>query len=402
MIIHADMDAFYASVEIRDNPSLVNQPVAVGGPSSGRGVISAANYIARTFGVHSAMPTSTALAKCPKLVLLPGRMPLYVEVSKQIHTIFERYTPQIEPLSLDEAFLEVTASEKLFGNAGIIGQKIKSDIKQELNLVVSIGIAPNKFIAKIASDIDKPDGFVHIQAKDMQKFLDPLPISKIWGVGKVTNRVFQEMGISTIKQLRLTKINILQESFGKHGAHLWELANAIDNRAVESTREAKSISHETTFAHDTSDKNILLPQLMQLTEQVAWRLRNNKLKGKTIVIKIRFANFHTITRSMSLSQRTATTSIIWRTVKNLFIKEFPNECPEIRLIGIGLSGLIASKSVNTEQRSRQEDLFAQENDATQSKKSTEIENKIDGLTDQVNRRFGRLGLSRGAGVKREK
>jgi len=262
MIIHADMDAFYASVEIRENPSLVDSPVAVGGPSTGRGVISAANYIARKFGVHSAMPSSVALAKCPDLVLLPGHMSLYADVSKQIQEIFSHYTPQIEPLSLDEAFLDVTASEKLFGNAEKIGRQIKADIKQQLNLIVSIGIAPNKFIAKIASDIDKPDGFVIVEEKDMQIFLDPLPINRIWGVGKVTNRVFQQLGISTVKQLRLSNKELIKKHFGKHGDHLWDLANAIDNRAVESSREAKSISHETTFAQDVSDKTVLLSQLM--------------------------------------------------------------------------------------------------------------------------------------------
>jgi len=401
MIIHADMDAFYASVEIRENPSLADSPVAVGGPSSGRGVISAANYIARKSGVHSAMPSSVALAKCPDLVLLPGRMSLYVEVSKQIQEIFSHYTPQIEPLSLDEAFLDVAASEKLFGDAEKIGRQIKADIKQQLNLIVSIGIAPNKFIAKIASDIDKPDGFVIVQAQDMQKFLDPLPISRIWGVGKVTNKIMQQMGISTVKQLRLSNKNLIKEHFGKHGDHLWDLANAIDNRAVESSREAKSISHETTFAQDINDKNVLLSQLMQLTEQVSYRLRNNNLKGKTVSLKLRFSDFQTTTRSLSLPMHTNSTKITWDKVKKLFIQEFPKECPPIRLIGVGISNLITSASSNTEQKPEQEDLFASTNSTQQGPHNAKIDNKIDELTDAVNKRFGRSRLARGTGVKRE-
>ena len=180
MIIHADMDAFYASVEIRDRPDLADKPVAVGGSAEGRGVISAANYVARRFGVHSALPTVTAKRLCPELILLPGRMDLYAEVSQQIRAIFERYTPLIEPLSLDEAFLDVTASEKLFGSAATIGRAIKHEVKSELALVVSVGIAPNKFIAKIASDIEKPDGFVAVGETQIQAFLDPLPIRRIW------------------------------------------------------------------------------------------------------------------------------------------------------------------------------------------------------------------------------
>jgi len=402
MIIHADMDAFYASVEIRENPSLAQCPVAVGGPSTGRGVISAANYIARTFGVRSAMPTSVALAKCPDLVLLPGRMSLYVDVSKHIHEIFGHYTPQIEPLSLDEAFLDVSASEKLFGSVEKIGRQIKADIKKQLDLVVSIGIAPNKFVAKIASDIDKPDGFVLVRASEMQDFLDPLPISRIWGVGKVTNRVFQQMGISSIKQLRLANRDFLKEHFGKHGDHLWQLANAIDNRPVESTREAKSISHETTFAQDIKDKDVIFSQLMQLTEQVTWRLRENGLKGKTLFIKIRFSDFRTITRSISLPKRSCATTTIWNNVKNLFKKEFPNECPQIRLIGVGISGLVATESTDTEENPIQTDLFANEDHRRQNQNHATEDGKIDGLTDAVNNRFGRLGLTRGVGVKFEK
>ena len=243
MIIHADMDAFYASVELLDKPHLRDQPVAVGGPSRTRGVISAANYIARQYGVHSALPCAIATRRCPNLVLLKPRMSVYTEYSKRIKDIFYRYTPVIEPLALDEAFLDTSASEKLFGANEVIGKLIKRDIKNELDLTVSIGIAPNKFLAKIASDIQKPDGFVIVLADEIQGFLDPLPISRIWGIGKVSSKKLNDYGIHKIKDLRQLPRQQLQQWFGKHGEHLWELAHGIDSRQVVTDSQAKSISH---------------------------------------------------------------------------------------------------------------------------------------------------------------
>ncbi|MFV2056865.1 MAG: DNA polymerase IV, partial [Thiohalomonadales bacterium] len=276
MIVHADMDAFYASVEIRENPSLRELPVAVGGNAKQRGVISAANYIARQYRVHSALPTKLALQRCPALVLLPGRIDLYAEVSKQIHEIFYRYTPLIEPLSLDEAFLDVTQSVKLFGPEHDIGRAIKKDVLQELQLVISVGIASNKFIAKIASDLEKPDGFVFVEPGSEQNFLDPLPISRIWGIGKRSNEKLSALGIHTIKQLRELPRNFLAQQFGKHGTHIEQLANGKDPRRVISEHKAKSISNERTFATDIQDEYVLLGQLSDLTEQVAWRLRDKR------------------------------------------------------------------------------------------------------------------------------
>jgi DNA polymerase-4 len=251
------MDAFYASVEERDRPELVGKPVIVGGTPEKRGVVSAANYVARRFGVHSAMPAITARRLCPQGIFLPPRIDYYAEVSSQIRDIFERFTPMVEPLSLDEAFLDVTGSEHLFGSAVEIGQKLKQMIRQEIRLVVSVGVAPNKFLAKIASDLKKPDALVVVEPDKVQEFLDPLPVERLWGVGKQGSKVFQRLGIRTIEQLRQYPLDILQSRFGSSGEHLWQLARGIDDRAVVPERDAKSISHETTFERDIADLEVL-------------------------------------------------------------------------------------------------------------------------------------------------
>ena len=274
MLIHIDMDAFYASVEELDQPELRGRAVIVGGAPEARGVVSAANYLARSFGVHSAMPMSRALRLCPQAVRLPVRMSRYVALSQQIHAIFARYTPLIEPLSLDEAFLDVAGSKRLYGSPAQIAHRIKQEIKEELGLVASVGVAANKFIAKIASDIDKPDGFMLVPEEQTQAFLDPLPVSRLWGVGKATHQVFERLGVQTIAQVRQLPEAVMQDYFGRHGLHLWQLAQGIDGRRVVSERQAKSISNETTFAQDIRDPLALHACLMELTEQVAARLRH--------------------------------------------------------------------------------------------------------------------------------
>ena len=271
MILHVDMDAFYASVEERENPRLAGRPVIVGGTPEQRGVVAAANYEARRFGVHSAMSSATARRLCPQAVVLPPRIQYYAEVSRQIHAIFERYTPLVEPLSLDEAFLDVTGSEHLFGTAESIGGRIKEDIRAELRLVASVGVAPNKFLAKIASDVNKPDGFVVVPPESVQQFLDPLPVGRLWGVGRVTGHTFQQLGVDTIGQLRTLSLAALEQLAGRVGVRLWNLARGVDDRKVVPDREAKSISHETTFAADLTDPETLRAWLLELTEQVARR-----------------------------------------------------------------------------------------------------------------------------------
>ena len=237
MILHIDMDAFYASVEERDNPALIGKPVIVGGSAEGRGVVAAANYEARKFGVHSAMAAVRAKRLCPQAVFIKPRIDYYASVSRQIRDIFEQFTPLVEPLSLDEAFLDASGSEALFGCSATIGRQIKHRISAELQLVASVGVAPNKFVAKIASDLKKPDAFVVVEPAEIQTFLDPLPVGRLWGVGKVTGQVFERLAIRTIGQLRQMTLDTLNELFGSSGEHYWQLANGIDNRKVVPDRE---------------------------------------------------------------------------------------------------------------------------------------------------------------------
>ena len=383
MIIHLDMDAFCASVEIRENPELVGFPVVVGGPSRTRGVVAAANYEARKYGVFSAMPMAQATRLCPDLRVLPSNMALYVSVSKRIHEIFNRYTPEIEPLSLDEAFLDVSGSLKLFGSAEEIARRIKKEIKDELQLVVSAGIAPNKFVAKIASDFDKPDGFVVVEEKDMQDFLDPLPVKRIWGVGKKTETQLSNFGISTIKDIRNQSERWMIDRFGKQGDHIYRLAHGKDKREVISDAKAKSISNENTFFDDITDKEIMLTYLSHLTEQVASRLREKDRKGKTVSIKIRFHDFTTITRTKTLAESTNQTQQIWQVVKILFNTAMAtSSATAVRLLGVGVSGF-SNETV------QQGDLFAEESK----------HDELDEVADEINQRFGKLKIHRGRNTK---
>jgi len=385
MIIHLDMDAFFASVEVRERPELVGLPVVVGGPSKSRGVVAAANYEARKYGIFSAMPMSQASRLCSDLNILPVNMSLYVSVSRQIHEIFNRYTPEIEPLSLDEAFLDVSASLKLFGSATEIARRIKNEIKQELNLVVSAGVAPNKFVAKIASDYDKPDGFVVVEENEVQDFLDPMPVKRIWGVGKKTEIQLNNYGISTIKDIRVQSERWLIDRFGKQGGHIFRLAKGQDKREVISDSKAKSISSENTFSEDISDKETLISYLSYLTEQVAVRLREKKRKGKTVNIKIRFHDFSTITRSKTLTESSDQTQQIWQAAKYLLnteMKKIASNRLSVRLLGVGVSGF-------NNETTHQADLFAEEVKFSE----------LDGITDEINQKFGKLKIHRGRNTK---
>ena len=386
MILHIDMDAFYASVEERDRPELRGKPVIVGGLAENRGVVSAANYRAREFGVHSAMPAGRAKRLCPQAIVLPPDLRKYAEVSQKIREIFERFTPLIEPLSLDEAFLDVTGSERLFGPAESIGRAIQSAIKDELRLNSSVGVAPNKFLAKLASDLEKPLGFVVVEENEIQNFLDPLSVTRLWGVGKVAAQNFKKLGIETVAQLRNCQVKRLEELFGKSGRKLWNLARGIDNRKVVPDHEAKSISHETTFALDVEDWEVLRSWLMSLTDQVARRLRRNRLKGKTVQLKIRYGDFTTVTRAESLAEPTCSTDDIWNVAEDLLLNKLPNRPLQIRLIGIGMTGLQGER---TQQRS----LFDDENQ--------EKQNRLDHVADAIVNRFGKEGLSRGIEIQRD-
>lgn len=379
-IIHVDMDAFYASVEQLDNPDLIGKAVIVGGDPKQRGVVSAASYEARKFGVHSAMPMSQAIRLCPNAIVLPVRMKRYAELSQQIHAIFQKFTPEIEPISLDEAFLDVTGSLHLFGSAEEIGSDIKHQINKQLGLVASVGIAPNKFLAKLASDLDKPDGFVVITEENKQQILNPLPVSMIWGVGKVTEKTLKSKGIKTIGQLIETPVEILRSIFGDHTSHMLRLAQGIDNREVEPSREAKSISSEQTFATDIADKEVLLGVLLNQVEDVAQRLRTNDLEAKTITLKLRYDDFRTVTRSNTFNHPTNTTKTLWQKAKEVFLKWHKKSAGALRLLGFGASGL--QKACTGQQQ-----LF--------SEPEQEKQERLDETFDRIREKFGHDALRRG-------
>ena len=384
MIIHVDMDAFYASVEQRDRPDLEGKPVIVGGSPERRGVVAAANYAVRQFGVHSAMPSSTAQRLCPHAIFLPARLDYYAQISDQIRAIFHRFTPLVEPLSLDEAFLDVSGSEQLFGAAESVGRQIKEAIRSELNLVASVGIAPNKFLAKIASDLEKPDGFVEVDPNGVQAFLDPLPVGRLWGVGRQTSKVFQRLGVHTISQLRALPLSVLTSHFGSHGEHLSKLAHAIDNRPVVPDRAAKSISNETTFATDLDDQESLRAWLLELTEQVARRLRRHALRGRTVEIKVRFADFQTITRSRKLPEPTNSTQTLWEQANALLSTRLPSNHLPVRLLGMGVTEI--DRTGVTQQQ-----LF--------DEADRERQDELDEVGDQIRDRYGSKALSRGSTLK---
>ncbi|HVU89560.1 MAG TPA: DNA polymerase IV [Pirellulales bacterium] len=386
MILHVDMDAFYASIEERDDPSLVGHPVIVGGVPDQRGVVAAANYEARRYGVHSAMASATAYRLCPHAIVLPPRLDYYAEVSCRIRAIFERFTPLVEPLSLDEAFLDVSGSIQLFGTPETIGKRIKEEIRDELRLVASVGIAPNKFLAKIASDLQKPDGFVVVAPDAVQSFLDPLPVGRLWGVGRATNASLQRLGIETIGQLRALSSSILEQISGQLGMRFWQLAHGVDNRKVVPDREAKTISHETTFASDISDVNALRVWLWELTEQVARRLRRHELKGRTVHLKIRSHEFRTLTRARTLARPTDVTQEVWQAVAELLDELRASERFPVRLLGVGVSNLQKDAKA-------QLGLFDSEEHLKQR--------QLDKVADSIRDRYGANSIKRGTRLRRD-
>ncbi|MGA9179135.1 MAG: DNA polymerase IV [Desulfobacterales bacterium] len=336
-IIHFDMDAFYPSVEILDNPALKGRPVIVGGGKE-RGVVSSASYEARRFGVHSAQPVAKAKRLCPDGVFLPVRMSRYQEISKQVFEIFCRFTPLVEPLSIDEAFLDVTGSIRLFGQPEDIAKQIKQIVLTETGLTVSAGVAPSKFVAKIASDIDKPDGLTVVHPNGVRDFLDPLPVKKMWGVGKVTQLSLSHLNIHTFRELRQTPVKVLEKKIGKHGVKIHLLAMGIDERDVIPDHDVKSIGHEQTFSQDIISLNPAQKELLALSNKVARRMRHKGLKGKTITLKVKYFDFVQITRSATLPKSIddgfEMYSVACRLLKKTEITKKP-----IRLLGISLSQL---------------------------------------------------------------
>lgn len=383
-ILHIDMDAFYASVEIKDDPTLNGRPVLVGATPQQRGVVAACSYEARKYGIRSAMPMSRALRLCPEAIVRPVRMRRYVELSKIIHSIFLNYTPEVESISIDEAFLDVTGCIRLLGSAEIIAQKIKTEIKDKTSLTASVGIAPNKFLAKLASDLDKPDGFVVITRDSIQQVLDPLDVSRVWGIGKVTRAELRRHGIDTIRQLRTASRELLSMIFNNQANTILKLAQGIDDRKVEPVTRAKSVSSEQTFANDIDDKQILLSILRCQVEEVAQRLRAEKLQCRTITLKLRYADFRTITRSLTLDGLTNTTDILLKRAVKLLIDWHHRDGRALRLLGFGTSGLAPEGR-------GQMLLFADPDEEKQK--------NVDAAFDKIREKYGDGSLQRGPWIE---
>jgi DNA polymerase-4 len=336
-ILHVDMDAFYASVEQRDDPSLRGKPVAVGG-SARRGVVTAASYEARPFGVRSAMPMARALRLCPQLIVVPPDFAKYEEASDKVFKVFNEFTPLVEGLSLDEAFLDVTRSQQLLGTPVEQAKKLKARVREETKLTASVGIAEVKFAAKIASDLSKPDGLLEVPAGGTRDFLAPLPVSRLWGVGPRTEEVLAKLGLRKIADVAASEVDWLERHLGSAGPWLHDLANGIDPREVEPDREAKSVGAEETFDEDLSDPEDLLPVLHGQAVRVAARLRRSGLKAACVSIKIKYADFRVVTRQEQLEERTDDGGEIYRSAARLLSRV---ELRPIRLTGVHASSFAA-------------------------------------------------------------
>jgi len=332
-IIHVDMDAFYAAIEQRDRPELRGRPVIVGGKPRARGVVAAASYEAREFGIRSAMPSARAVRLCPRAVFLPVDMRKYAQVSQQMMAILRRHSERIEQVSIDEAFLEVTDRVRDFAQAEQLARRIKQEIRRELRLTASVGVGPNKFLAKLGSELRKPDGLVVIRPAEAEGFLDLLPVGKLWGVGPKTEKRLAEAGLKTIGQVARAPIEQLRRLLGAWADVVHELARGDDDRPVETERETKSVSSETTFADDLYELKDLRRSLSELSEEVASRLRDEELRARTIAIKVRFGDFRTITRQTRLGEATDRAEVIRKTVYGLLDAVEGRE-QGIRLLGV--------------------------------------------------------------------
>jgi len=374
-ILHADMDAFFSAVEQRENPELKGEAVIIGGVSlSNRGVVSTASYEARKFGVHSAMPIAKARKLCPDGIYLPARHGLYKESSREIFNILKKYTPLVEKLSIDEAFLDVKGCERLYGDAVEIAKKIKKEVKKKTKLTISVGVSVNKFLAKLASDFDKPDGLTIIKKDDVKSFMYKLEIDKIWGVGNVFAAKLAEEGVYKAGDIWSYSLEELKDKFGKAGVKLFFLSRGIDNREVKSQSEIKSISHEETFIDNISDQDKLFAYLFKMSEKVSFRLHSNSLRGNTIFIKVRYSDFSTYSRQKSLKVAVNSSEEIYQIAKTLLNKDNLLKKP-LRLLGVGVANLCSEGK-------EQLNLFADDDD------------HLDQTIDELKRKYGFDKISR--------
>lgn len=386
--LHVDMDAFFASVEQRDHPELRGKPVIVGAPPDRRGVVAAASYEARKYGVHSAMPSRLAKQKCPHAIFVSHNMGNYKETSRQIMKVFEAYTPLVQPLSIDEAFLDVTGSRRLFGDGRTIAEKIRHDIKQLTQLTASVGVAPNLFLAKIASDMDKPDGLTvtPFDQEAIEAFLAPLPIGRMWGVGKVTQKKLLSLGFRTIGDLQRCDLDLLIQAVGNKAAHGFSrLSHGIDVRGIAGEVDEKSISNETTFGHDVSDREKIEATYKGLMDKVGMRLRQAGFYARVAHLKIRWGDFSTITRQTRFPIPCAD-DISLREAGMGLLDENLRHRP-VRLIGFGVSGLAETDQPATTQLN----LFETPDNTVHEKRE-----RLSRATDQVRGKYGNNSLRRGS------
>ncbi|HHX25631.1 MAG TPA: DNA polymerase IV [Firmicutes bacterium] len=384
-IIHIDMDAFFAAIEQQANPGLKGKPVIVCGDPDGRGVVSTASYEARMFGVRSAMPVREAKRLCPHAVLIRARHSLYGQVSNRLLEVYRKYTPTVEPFSIDEAFLDVAGCERLHGDAHEIAQKIKTEVREGFGLSCSVGIAPCKLLAKMASDMKKPDGLTVIRSEDIADIIWPLPVRKLYGVGGKTSQALESLGIRTVGALAKIPIELLTEKFGETGRLLSNIASGIDNSRVNPSiwEMPKSIGHETTLTEDSGNEAFILTCILSLSQQVGRRLRQQELVARTVTLKLRYSDFTTLTRANTFSFFTCLDEDIYQTAKGLFLCHW-NRARKIRLVGVTVSNLSSKDDFM-----RQLALFEED----------EKRRRATAAMDKVRDRFGENAITRASLVK---
>jgi len=380
-IFHIDLDAFFVSVEQVLNPKLKGKPVIVGGDPEHRGVVASASYEARPFGIHAGMPSSKARRLCPQAIFIRAHFSLYKDASAKFMEILGDFSPYIEPLGLDEAYLDVTGCEEPYGSPRKLALAIKERTYKELELTASVGIATCKVVAKIASDLCKPDGLLEIAPGEEQAFLNPLPVARLPGVGKKTEQSLKEMGITTIGELASLPLDTIKRQFGATGAVMHSYARGIDDREVEAPGEAKSISQQLTFARDTLDRNFLEANLHNLCQEVCQELRSQNKRAKCVAIRLRYADFKTITRQVILREASNVTQVIFATAQQLLSKTLAQQEKPIRLIGIRISSLVGEE--------KQLPMFDS---------GTEKPEHLDKAIDKIRSKYGSTAIKTGNGI----
>ena len=383
-IFHIDLDAFFVSVEQVLNPKLKGKPVIVGGDPERRGVVASASYEARPFGIHAGMPSSKARRLCPQAIFIRAHFSLYKDASAKFMRILGDFSPYIEPLGLDEAYLDVTGCEEPYGSTRQLALAIKERIYKELKITASVGIAICKVVAKIASDLCKPDGLLQIAPGEEQAFLNPLSIAKLPGVGKKTEQALKEMGVTTIGELASLPLGTIKRQFGATGAVIHSYARGIDDREVEAPGEAKSISQQLTFARDTLDRNFLEANLHNLCQEVCQELRSQNKRAKCVAIRLRYADFKTITRQVILKEASDVTQVVFATAQQLLNKALAQQKNPIRLIGIRISSLVGEE--------KQLPMFDS---------GTEKPERLDKAIDKIRSKYGSTAIKTGNGISSE-